>query len=258
MGGGAVKKNFLPMIKKAPPGHRLVETEDGSVSFYSEKFQENGHSTSGAREETLLHYIQGCEILEKSLHHSPLHILEVGFGLGVGFLTTLEVMPQDRKWLFVSLESEIELLDWFIEQHPEFSFYWQENLLCVDSTSFQLRIIYGDARAEYPKFIQQYPIKFHAIYQDAFSPKKSPSLWATEWFSLLKTSAHPEVTLSTYSSSSSIRKSLHQAGWTLFEGGRFGKKRSSTRARLVGTTSSEILQQLQRSPAKAIEDHDLI
>jgi tRNA U34 5-methylaminomethyl-2-thiouridine-forming methyltransferase MnmC len=77
-------------IEISPPeGHRFVETEDGSWTLFSEAFQEACHSTTGARAETLLHYIQGCRILEKAKIHSPLVVLEIGFGLGIGLLTTL-------------------------------------------------------------------------------------------------------------------------------------------------------------------------
>ncbi len=84
-------------VKIAPPlGHSIVFTEDGSETFFSEAFQEACHSTTGAKTETILHYIEGCKILGKSEIFSPLSILEVGFGLGVGFLTTLEKIPKDN------------------------------------------------------------------------------------------------------------------------------------------------------------------
>jgi tRNA U34 5-methylaminomethyl-2-thiouridine-forming methyltransferase MnmC len=96
--------------------------------------------------------------------------------------------------------------------------------------------------------------RFHAIYQDAFSPKKNPTLWTKEWFSFLRSISTEDVILSTYSASTSIRKSLHEAGWKIQQGEKFGRKRTSTRATLNGETSAEILLQLERSSVDALTD----
>jgi tRNA U34 5-methylaminomethyl-2-thiouridine-forming methyltransferase MnmC len=237
-----------------PPGHSLVVTQDGSETLFSDLFQEACHSTTGAKAETLLHYVHGCKIVEKSETLSPFCLLEVGFGLGVGFLTTLETLPEDRKWHFISLELDKNLLEWFKESHPEFHLAWNGNLLECRSEKFELTIIQGDARVELPKFLSSNKIVFHAIYQDAFSPKKNPSLWTKEWFSLLKRYSHEEVILSTYSASTSIRKSLNESGWGVLKGEKFGPKRTSTRAVINQPTDPDILLQLQRSPTPALTD----
>ena len=237
-----------------PPGHTLVTTEDGSVTLFSEAFQEACHSTTGAKTETILHYIEGCKIQEKALTHSPLIILEVGFGLGVGFLTTLEKIPADKKWNFISMELDRNLLQWFSDNHPELNLKWNGNLLETEMDNFKLTIIQGDARKEVAEYFKTHPQKMHAIYQDAFSPKRNPALWTKEWFTLLKNNSHPEVILSTYSASGSIRKSLHETGWGLQKGEKFGAKRSSTRAVLNQATEPDILFQMERSPASALTD----
>lgn len=245
------------MTETLPPNHSWVETEDGSKTLYSERFQEACHSTTGAKSETILHYIEGCKILEKSQVHSPLTILEVGFGLGIGFLTTLEKYPSDKKFHFISLEIDRELLDWFRVNHKHLNLTWEGNLLQGKSGNFELTIIQGDARIELPKFLSNNEVKFHAIYQDAFSPKRNPVLWTKEWFTLLKDHSAQDVTLSTYSASSSIRKSLIETGWKLFKGAKFGPKRTSTRAELLGASDPDILLQLERSPVAALTDENI-
>jgi tRNA U34 5-methylaminomethyl-2-thiouridine-forming methyltransferase MnmC len=237
-----------------PNGHKLVNTDDGSYTFFSEEFQEACHSISGAKSETVLHYIEGCQVLIKSQLYSPLIILEVGFGLGVGFLTTLEKLQPEAKLHFISLELDRNLLEWFVETHPEFKFSWKENILEAKSDFFEITIIQGDARIELPTFLSKNPIKWHAIYQDAFSPKKNPSLWTKEWFELLKQNSHEDVLLSTYSASTSIRKSMHESGWGVLKGEKFGSKRTSTRASLKEATQAEILEHLERSPVNALTD----
>jgi hypothetical protein len=47
---------------------------------------------------------------------------------------------------------------------------------------------------------------------------------------------------------------LIKAGWKLYKGDKFGPKRSSTRAKLIGKTENDILLQLERSPAVEITD----
>jgi tRNA U34 5-methylaminomethyl-2-thiouridine-forming methyltransferase MnmC len=230
-------------------GYDEVITEDGSVTFFSHQFGEACHSTSGAHAETLLHYIEGCHIREKAQKES-LTILEVGFGLGMGLLTTYEETKNlPAKIFFLSLEIDPELVKWFHETyqaHPLFH-----------DPKFSFHVIVGDARKKLPEYLSQNPVTWNAIYQDAFSPKKNPVLWTREWFTLLREHSAPDVLLSTYSASSSIRKSLAEAEWKLYPGEKFGPKRTSTRARLDGVTDSAIADSLVRSPAKALSDKDL-
>lgn len=243
---------------KLPSGHSLVETEDGSFTLFSEAFGEACHSTSGAKSETVLHYINGCKISERVELHDPFTILEVGFGLGIGFLTTYEMLPKNKKWKFISLELDRDLLNWFMENYREHEFLkkltWDKNILKAHNDSIELTIIQGDARVSLPEYLSENPVRWHAVYQDAFSPKRNPALWTKEWFALLKDYSHEDVILSTYSASTSIRKSLHETGWKVLKGEKFGPKRTSTRATLCGETDPEILLQMERSPVSALTD----
>lgn len=239
----------LPFKSLPPPGYEKVVTEDGSVTFFSERFHEACHSTAGARAETLLHYINGCDIPAKAMKES-LSILEVGFGLGLGMITTWE-MTKDlpAKIHFLSLEIDPELVNWFHEEfkdHPLFH-----------DPKFSFEILVGDARLKLPEYVEKKKPKWNAIYQDAFSPKRNPVLWTREWFTLLKENSDDDAIMSTYSASSSIRKSMIEAGWKLSAGEKFGQKRTSTRAKLGGETDPQILDSLMRSPAKALSDKDM-
>ena len=232
-----------------PPGYKEVLTEDGSVTFFSEQFGEACHSTSGAKAETLLHYIGGCNIIEKAKQES-LSILEVGFGLGVGLLTTWEKTKDlPARIHFLSLEIDPQLVKWFRETHKDHPLF--------RDPKFSFEVLTGNARETLPEYVKEKKPQWNAIYQDAFSPKRNPVLWTKEWFGLLREGSAPDVIMSTYSASSSIRKSMVEAGWKLSPGEKFGPKRTSTRARLEGTTDSGLLEQLERSPARAITDRDL-
>ncbi len=250
-------------MKSFPLKYSRVETEDGSYTLFSEAFGEACHSTAGAKSETILHYLKGCAVEEKAQAQTALSILEVGFGLGVGLLTTwehLHSLPAEVH--FLSLEIDRELVLWFLEEHKTHPLL--QNIEVREKTvegklrNFSFTILIGDARRELPEYVSRRKIIWEAIYQDAFSPRRNPVLWTRQWFELLKMHSSENVILSTYSASSSIRKSLVEAGWKLYPGEKFGPKRTSTRARLTGETDKDILDALARSPVKAITDEELL
>ena len=209
-----------------PPGHYWVETQDGSATLFSEAFQEACHSTSGARQETQLHYIQGTKIVERFKEVRQLSILEVGFGLGIGFLETYESLKSlPGTWRFLSLEIDEKLLEWFRQENCEHDFLkhlkWSElsggKILSAKNEQTELTVLCGDARQVLPQYLAAHPQTWNSIYQDAFSPKRNPVLWTKEWFELLKSHSAPDALLSTYSASTSIRKSLHESGWSFIK-----------------------------------------
>jgi tRNA U34 5-methylaminomethyl-2-thiouridine-forming methyltransferase MnmC len=254
------------MTKIAPPNHQWVATADGSETLFSERFQEACHSTSGAKQETLLHYLEGCEVIRQQQAQGEISILEVGFGLGIGFLTTLECLGMNSAWRFLSLELDRDLLDWFKTNHASHpllqNLEWQQSdtleYLYLKHLQCELIILAGDARLTLPQWLKLHPHwRWQAIYQDAFSPRRNPVLWTQEWFTLLHQYGDANTILSTYSASSSIRKSLISAGWSLRPGAKFGPKRTSTRAYWQGLSDPDLLIQLSRSPAPALKDDEI-
>jgi tRNA U34 5-methylaminomethyl-2-thiouridine-forming methyltransferase MnmC len=231
----------------------LTQTDDGSPSFHSHLYNEGGHSTTGAKSETIKHYIEGCKVLDVLNHSDKVVIFEVGFGIGLGFLTTLEHIPESKKLIFYSVEIDQNLIEYAIENNDILkNLNKKSDHYQLVTDQFELNILNGNARETVPSY--QFEYNFDCIYQDAFSPKRNAILWTTEWFSTLKELSHSQTILATYSSSSSIRKSLIKAGWKLYKGDKFGPKRSSTRAKLIGKTENDILLQLERSPAVEITD----
>lgn len=228
--------------------YKIIETDDGSQTLYSKKYGEACHSTSGAISETKVHYIEGCEILSKD--REKVFVLEVGFGVGHGFLETQKVCPNLH---FTSFEIDPELVEYVFEQNNMIPTKI-DNRYVLKQDQCTLEVYIGDAR-ENIKLLNH---RYHAIYQDAFSPKRNPELWTTEWFCELKSIATDDCIMSTYSASSSIRKSMLAAGWKVYKGVKFGPKRSSTRARLSGETDPDILEQLKRSPAIEITDDNYL
>lgn len=261
------------MPKSNLKNHELIITEDGSQSAFSKTYGENFHNTSGAASETKSHYIDGCRIIERAgmleRGEDPFSILEVGLGLGVGIEQTFLALQEsglleDTKVAFTSLEIDEELILYLERVNPlfkdlekiSFGEDSQFSIFKKELGNFSINIILGDARLSLPEASKSFKSakRFDAIYQDAFSPKRNSSLWTTEWFALLASLSNRDCIMSTYSSSSSIRKAMIAAGWNVRKGVKFGKKRSSTRAYLQGESDEDILTHLERSPAITLTD----
>jgi tRNA U34 5-methylaminomethyl-2-thiouridine-forming methyltransferase MnmC len=235
--------------------YNFIETDDGSLTVFSKLYGEACHSTSGAIKETHTHYINGCEILEKS-KSKHINILEVGFGVGIGFLETAKTL-KDVFFSFVTMEIDEDLVKYVISKNSIFNGILKKDYFYeLKNDNFHLVILIGNARESLVKYKNDFNPKFECIYQDAFSPKRNAILWTKEWFDLLYSMATSTCIMSTYSSSSSIRKSMLKANWKLYKGEKFGPKRSSTRAKVTGETDADILTHLENSPVHAITDEN--
>lgn len=220
--------------------HNIVQTEDGSVTLWSKKFDEHCHSLVGAKSETVFNYLEGCNIPAKIQNKELINILEVGFGAGIGLQTTFELMTKQSwptKLFFCSLELDKELIEWSKQNSCPFlkdgNYHKKDELeyFEIHNDKFHILILLGDARNTLPKAKQLdlLPL-FNAVYQDAFSPKTNPELWTTEWFSQVKNCCSKDAILSTYSSATITKDSLTEAGWSFEKVKGFGKKRFSLRA----------------------------
>lgn len=253
-------KNAMSETKNTPRNYQWLKTDDGSFTLFSGRYQENCHSTAGAIAETEFHYIQGCKIVEQHLAFDHFTLLEIGLGTGLGVELTLNALKSNPKkpTKLISTEIDRELVEFLIDESP-FDFFKQmkkdgDHFITTDPSGIEIIILVGDARKTVPKYFKDNNLHAHAIYQDAFSPRKNPDLWTVEWFSDLKELSEENVYLSTYSSSSSIRKSMIEAGWKVSKGPSFGVKRASTRARLIGESGQEVLDHLSRSPVLPLRD----
>jgi tRNA U34 5-methylaminomethyl-2-thiouridine-forming methyltransferase MnmC len=237
--------------------YKIIETEDNTQTVYSEFFEEACHNISGAWEETLHNYIQGCE-LSDIIQKKSLHVLDVGFGIGIGLKAMIDFLtkyPETINHSYTSIELDEELVHWALKNTLQeikldlfpghFKGQWK---------NLEIIIYIGDGRKTLVSNRQLLPA-FNAIFQDAFSPKKNPALWSVEWFTFLREVSDQEVVMSTYSSSISVRKSMVKAGWTVLNALGFKNKRTMTKARLYGTTEHSLLDRLNKSPILEIVDN---
>lgn len=248
------------------------ETEDGSLTLYSHHFNEACHSHAGAYEETLFNYIHGTgvpkrysEYLKNGLTFT---IFEVGFGTGLGLKATLEVLKQSSGLHFISCELDKKLthnrIESLLKEGQLKSYQWQElntgGLYEGDLQSGgKLTILVGDIRKVLPNWAtgSSQP-QFNSIFQDAFSPKRNPSLWTKQWFNLLGSLSSQDCILGTYSSTKAMWKALLESDWRVQEVTGHGQKKLSTRAYRMGDSSAFVLDQCKRSPIPTLCDSLLL
>ena len=145
---------------------------------------------------------------------------------------------------------------YFLKNFKDKKIIKTKNYYQVQVENAMLTVLIGNARETIDLSLNLTPDKFDCIYQDPFSPKRNAVLWTREWFIQLKRISKESCILSTYSSSSSIRKSLLAAGWSIENISGHGKKRTATVAKLTGVTSQEEVDRLNRSPVVMLTDEN--
>lgn len=201
---------------------KYVKTSDGSISAYSDKYDDYYHSKKdGAILETLYKYIiPSFSFVNKN----PLRILDICFGLGYNSLFTLTYAKKYNINIEIfSPEMDISLL----EELPYFKYpkilynYLDVNEIfqsinkdeIYSKSNLSLSVFKGDATIYLQQFGNNF---FDIIYQDAFSPSKNKELWDKNHFKELYRILDSKGIVTTYSSSESIRKIAYLCGFCVF------------------------------------------
>ena len=196
-----------------------VLTQDKSFTQFSNEFQEAYHCISdGALKETLHKHIIPAFSFAKD--KSELKILDICFGLGFNTLCFIAYAKAHNfcgNLEIHSPEKNITLLS-SLTAHPYPSLLDSKILLsliqkhyyCENNLSITLHI--GDAREILPTL----KTKLDIVFQDAFSPKKNPTLWSYEYFKMLFSLTNEDCLLTTYSQNSSMLYTAFLCGFKSF------------------------------------------
>lgn len=215
---------------------RLITTEDGSHTLYSESIGDSYHSRFGALAESEFIFIeQGLKQVRKK---GEINIFEVGFGTGLNALLTCCFAKERR----------VKINYTAVEKYPLYkSIYSQLNygdILSETDAGLELQNMHAVNPGEYteinpyfilrlfPEDLLSYKIdeKCDLVYFDAFSPSVQPELWTEEVFLKIYNSMNKDSLLVTYSSKGSVRRALKGAGFNVVKiPGPLGK-REITRA----------------------------
>jgi chorismate dehydratase len=201
--------------------YRLVMTDDGTPSLWSEEFGQLMHTTDGALAEALWKHLVPCGVLDKAGSRS---VLDIGFGLGYNVLATAdEALRRGVSMTIVSLEycndaeafvREIEYPAQFPQTGELIKRAYCDGRATQDDITVMVR--FGDARKTIVAMAAE-GLRFDAIYQDPFSPAKNPELWTLDYFSNLKSIMADDGMMTTYSAAVQVRRALVEAGFHIGE-----------------------------------------
>lgn len=207
-----------------------VITEDGSATFFNEKYQQCYHSKFGAYREAYEKYTIACKIEELAAKQDQIKILDVCFGLGynsgVAIEKALEINPNIQIEV-IALENDINILKEiknlevpasYSEINAELAKIADEQQIKADN--FQIKLLLGDAR----ETIRQVDTEFDAIFFDPFSPKECPELWTAEFIGDAVKLAKPGAYIATYSSARVVKENFTKAGCQITEGPKAGRR----------------------------------
>ncbi|BAM32349.1 hypothetical protein HW260_04645 [Helicobacter cinaedi] len=87
----------------------------------------------------------------------------------------------------------------------------------IGDMEFEIYLYKGDTLVFLENLKRDLCGEFHIIFQDAFSPKKNPTLWSKEYFALLYHLLHPQGIITTYSQSRAVRENAINAGFRVYD-----------------------------------------
>jgi len=213
---------------------RELITNDGSITFYNEEYDECYHSMSGAVEEAFKKHAEPAGLAERA-GAGEISILDVCFGLGYNSAAALDVILEANLACTVSivgLEDDREILKKIAALKPRIKSYSAiqdavENGGEYFNDGISIKIIVGDARETIKKLNQRFDVVFH----DPFSPKKCPELWTEDFFKEIRKHMKKSSVLTTYSCAKNARENLKKAGFAVFDGPCVGRRAPSTIAK---------------------------
>ncbi len=230
-----------------------VTTEDGSTTYFNEKYKQCYHSKVGAYTEALEKHVIPSGILELTKNQEEIFILDVCFGLGynsgVAIEKILEINPNckiniiglenDRDILkeistmdvpdrYKEINNEISKLTKNIEKdyiNYEASFranHGSESARKDNNHNLKIHIYIGDARKTILEIAEEKI--FDAVFFDPFSPKECPELWTEDFIKEVVKRTKTGAKITTYSSARVVKDNFRKAGCGIKEGPKVGKR----------------------------------
>ncbi len=217
-----------------------ITTEDNSITYFNEKYEETYHSKTGAKEESLKKFVEPCkDVIEAN---DTIKVLDICFGIGYNTAALLDYMKENypnKKIFITALENDMEIVS-KIDDNNESGFN-QYNLIKeliknkkeykplfkLDKENVKIKLIIEDAR----EAIKKIKNKFNIIFLDPFSPKKCPELWTKEFFQDIEKIMEKDAILTTYSCARVVKDNLLAVNLKIEDGPCVGRKSPSTIAR---------------------------
>lgn len=221
--------------------HRLLATEDGSLSLQDDETGELYHNRAGAYSEALLNYVRPSGALKRLQAHSKLAILDVCFGLGYNSFVLLQEAIANNATGQISIYA-IEKNDSILAVLPAVLSNERFNALssCFDLAELhlqrQLTVLVNNLQIELnldintvQNSLPNFSLPVDYVYHDPFSPRRMPELWTVDIFRryVAILSARKGAIL-TYSSAGAVRGGLSEAGFLVRKTTALGGKSGGT------------------------------
>ncbi len=232
---------------------KVVETEDGSVTFWNEDYKEHYHTPSGARMEAMEKYVVPSKLNERQ-EKGDVQLLDVCFGLGYNSLCAANAMRQDAASTLsiTALEMDRRVVGAAaknIQTLDSDTFDWKKTLMelylygqseisnrhakrgfpdgkqRIEEKWQSAMIHWGDARYTITKL---QPSTYDLLFLDAFSTQRNSELWTVDFFRKLKDVMKPDAVLLTYCAAIPVRAGLLEAGFFVGETTPVGRQRGGT------------------------------
>jgi len=203
---------------------KIILTEDGSHTIFSEEVNQHYHSRFGALQESKHIFIDAglcCEII------APLEtvsILEIGFGTGLNaLLTYFRAKELNKTVYYETIEPyPLSLYEVALLNYPNLLSYTNANEIftilhntvwnkaqTISNNFTLLKRKMSATKATYT------PNRFDLVYFDAFSPEVQPELWTKELFESIYNSMKNGSILLTYCSKGSVQKTFAECGFLI-------------------------------------------
>lgn len=220
---------------------KIVETGDGSVTFWNEEYKEHYHTPAGARLEAEEKYIVPGKLKER-LATDDVRLLDVCFGLGYNSLAamniaargighealgtselTITALEMDRRVVGAAAENIQSLNADVINWKDCLSQLYAGHSCQVPNASCLLH--WGDARYTITRLT---PSTYDLVFLDAFSTQRNSELWTVDFLQKLRRVMKPDAVLLTYCAAIPVRSGMMEAGFFVGETAPIGRQRGGT------------------------------
>jgi tRNA U34 5-methylaminomethyl-2-thiouridine-forming methyltransferase MnmC len=234
-------------------------TADGSLTFFSEEFNELFHSHFGARQESFQKFVLTTQ-LENQAKKPVLRLLDICYGLGYNTAAALQTIWTINPSCYVEIIG-LEINPTVPKAAISHNIYHSWDCKYTDiltelahnnyaqNDNLKATIIIGDARTTVQQ-VYKSGFQADAIFLDPFSPPQCPQLWSVEFIKYVSKCLHVNGLLATYSCAASVRAALLTAGLTIASTPPIGRKTPGTVAgyRMGGVEEVNSSSSLLTSP----------
>lgn len=217
-----------------------IPTDDGSTTLYHRKHKVTYKSKDGALSES--HWVF-CRQLNR--YEQPWKVLELGFGTGINFTTTVrQAVEQNRSLQYISID-HYPIPPELVGGEDVTSQLIRTCLQRCRETTQPTTLSHNQIQLTlYPskwKDVVLQDLQACVVYHDPFDPKVNPQCWTAECFEWAHRHLSDTGILTTYSAAGHVRRAMAAAGFFVARSKGFGKKREMT----VAAKDASLLQNLK-------------